>query len=335
MTTTLLPPADESKARLNALFRPIAAELAASERVFREALASEHAFVQEVVDHASGLCGKRLRPALLFLCARASGRVTPDHAVLAAVVEMIHVATLIHDDILDDSVIRRHAATINAAWGNESAVLLGDYLFTHAFHLAATLESTHACRLIGRATNRVCEGEMLQVHHRGNLCLDEQAYLRIIRGKTAELLAVSCRLGAQYSGASERVVDSLETYGRELGVAFQIADDVIDLLGEENVSGKTLGTDVEKQKLTLPLIRLLSTSSPATANDARGLIRQHDPEARAALRVLIEGSDALSYSWEVASRSIAAALDALEAVPPSESRETLAQAARFVVRRPF
>ncbi len=335
MTTTLLPPAEESKARLKSLFRPIAAELAESEQVFRDALSSQQAFIQEVVDRAARLRGKRLRPALLLLSARASGRIGPEHAVLAAVVEMIHVATLIHDDVLDDSELRRHAATVNAEWGNETAVLLGDYLFTHAFHLAASLESTHACRLIGRATNRVCEGEMLQVHHRGNLDLHEAAYLGIIRGKTAELTAVSCRLGALYAGAAPEIVDALDRYGSDLGVAFQIADDVMDLLGEEKISGKTLGTDLSKQKLTLPMIRLLATAPPATAAALRGHLRQNDMEARAALRRRLENSDALAYAWERAGDLVASALRALEVLPPSEARECLSQAARFVVRRPF
>src|SRR5262249_28259659 len=146
-------------------------------------------FVQAIVDHASGLRGKRLRPALLLLSGRACGRVAREHHVLAAVIEMIHAATLVHDDILDESTIRRHSATVNTEWGNETAVLLGDYLFTHAFHLAASLESTLACRWIGHATNCVCEGEMVQVHNRGNLELEEAAYLAIVGGKTAELTA--------------------------------------------------------------------------------------------------------------------------------------------------
>ena len=177
---------------------------------------------------------------------------------------MVHTATLVHDDILDESMVRRHAATVNAEWGDETAVLMGDYLFTHAFHLAASLETTLACRWIGHATNLVCEGEMQQVHNRGNFDLDEDAYFAIIRGKTAELTAVSCRLGAHYAGAPEATVRAMDDYGRDLGVAFQIADDVLDLLGEERATGKSLGTDLEKQKLTLPLIRLLDTA------DARG-----------------------------------------------------------------
>ena len=186
----------ESRRSLASLYEIIAADLAAAEVVFQKELGSRFPFVQHLVDHCGDFRGKRLRPALVLFSGRASGTVTDDHAVLAAVVEMIHTATLVHDDVLDEAVIRRHAATVNAEWGNETAVLLGDYLFTHAFHLAASLESTLACRWIGAATNRVCEGEMQQVHHRGNLDLEERDYFEIIEGKTAELTAVSCRLGA-------------------------------------------------------------------------------------------------------------------------------------------
>ena len=187
---------EEIGKKLTTLYAPIAAELVEAEKVFAAELASRYPFVQHLVEHCADFRGKRLRPALVLLTAKASGECKPDHAVLAAVVEMIHTATLVHDDILDESLIRRHAATVNAEWGNEAAVLMGDYLFTHAFHLAASLESTVACRLIGRATNLVCEGEMMQVNNRGNFDLDEDAYFSIIRGKTAELTAVSCRLGS-------------------------------------------------------------------------------------------------------------------------------------------
>src|SRR5262245_5984204 len=181
---------------LTDLYAPIAAELVDAERIFQEELGSRFPFVQHLVDHCADFHGKRLRPALVLLSGRACGRTTPAHAVLAAVVEMIHTATLVHDDILDEAMVRRHAATVNAEWGNETAVRVGDFLVAHAFHLAASLASTRACRWIGAATNRVCEGEMQQVHHRGNLDLDEESYFAIIEGKTAELTAVSCRLGA-------------------------------------------------------------------------------------------------------------------------------------------
>ncbi len=170
---------------------------------------------------------------------------------------MIHTATLVHDDVLDSARVRRRVATVNAVWGVQTSVLLGDYLFTHAFHLASTLDDVRACRLIGEATDRVCEGELCQVLQRGNLDLTEAEYFDIIDGKTAELTACCCHLGALYSGASPEVVQALARYGRCVGLAFQIADDLLDLVGEEKTTGKSLGTDVEQQKLTLPLIYLL------------------------------------------------------------------------------
>ena len=325
--------AEEISRKLAAAYTPIAAGLAEAERVFEAELASRFPFVQQLVDHCADFRGKRLRPALVLLTGQACGGTTPDHPVLAAVVEMIHTATLVHDDILDESLIRRHAATVNAEWGNETAVLLGDYLFTHAFHLAASLESTLACRWIGRATNMVCEGEMQQVHNRGNFDLTEADYFAIIRGKTAELTAVSCRLGAHYAGADPSTVDALEGYGRDLGVAFQIADDVLDIWGEEGSAGKSLGTDLEKQKLTLPLIRLLATAPPATAAAVRRLLAEANPESRHELRPYLESSGALEYSWDRARQAAAAAAAAVERLPDSPARTTLRNLATYVVRR--
>src|SRR5260370_731822 len=167
----------ENRRNLTSLYAPIAAELAAAERIFQDELGSQFPFVQQLVNHCADFQGKRLRPALVLRFGRACGQPCEAPRVLAAVVEMIHAATLVHDDVLDESMIRRHAVTVNAGWGNETAVLLGDYLFTHAFALAASLDSTRACRWIGQATNKVCEGEMQQVGQRGNLDLDEDDYL--------------------------------------------------------------------------------------------------------------------------------------------------------------
>ena len=324
---------DEVGRKLMALYAPIASDLAEAEKVFNAELASRYPFVQTLVDHCADFRGKRLRPALVFLTAKASGEVKPDHAVLAAVVEMIHTATLVHDDILDESMIRRHAATVNAEWGNEAAVLMGDYLFTHAFHLAASLETTLACRWIGHATNLVCEGEMQQVHNRGNFDLDEDDYFSIIRGKTAELTAVSCRLGAHYAGAPEPTVGAMDDYGRDLGVAFQIADDVLDLWGEERATGKSLGTDLEKQKLTLPLIRLLETSDPESAASIRSLLAEARPEDRPRVRDLLDRSEALQYAWSRAENHAEKAASALDILPESPSKSALRTLTRYVVHR--
>ena len=331
----LLPQPEESRLRLASLYAPIAAELAESERIFEAELGSRFPFVRRLVEQGARFRGKRLRPALLLLTARACGGMQPAHPVLAAVVEMIHTATLVHDDILDEATVRRHAPTINAQWSNEAAVLLGDFLFTHAFHLAASLETTLACRWIGRATNLVCEGELQQVYHRGNLDLDESSYFEIIRGKTAELTAVSCRLGAHYAGAPAATIAALEGFGRDLGVAFQIADDVLDLWGDEHDTGKTLGTDLQKQKLTLPLIRLMATASADTADRLRGLLADSRCDHRRELRPDLEASGALDYAWDRATEHSERALAALDVLPDSDVKTLLGSLALSVVHRAY
>jgi octaprenyl-diphosphate synthase len=202
-------------------YAPIAREMDEVEHILADTVRNEHRCVAEVVGHVSHYKGKRLRPALLLLTAKASGQLTPKHPVLAAVIELIHTATLVHDDVLDSASTRRHVATANARWGNHNSVLLGDYLFTHAFYLATTLGDIRACQIIGAATNRVCEGELRQGLERGNLALTEAEYFDLIDAKTAELIACSSRLGALYSGASPDVVAAMERYGRLIGIAFQ------------------------------------------------------------------------------------------------------------------
>ena len=237
------------------LTSPIASDLEEMERVLARTIKSRFSALAAVVDHMRHYRGKRLRPVLLLLTARACGKVTPAHPVLGAVVEMIHTATLVHDDVLDGATVRRHADTVNARWGNQTSVLLGDYLFTHALHLASTLDDPRAIRLIAAATNRLCEGEMCQGMQEGNLDLTESEYFEVIDGKTAELLACCCQLGSLFSGARDEVVQALTRFGRCLGLAFQIADDLLDLVGDEARVGKSLGTDLDQQKMTLPLIQ--------------------------------------------------------------------------------
>ena len=333
MSSTPLLRAKETPLDLAALYGPIASEMAEAERIFKVELESRFPFVQQLVDHCADFHGKRLRPALVLLTGRACGGLTSAHPVLAAVVEMIHTATLVHDDILDEAVVRRHAATVNAEWGNQTAVLLGDYLFTHAFHLAASLESTLACRWIGRATNLVCEGEMQQVHHRGNLDLDEESYFAIIEGKTAELTAVSCQLGAQYAGAAPEVVEAMDRYGRSLGIAFQIADDVLDIWGDERTTGKSLGTDLDQKKMTLPLIRLLRTADAESAARIREILEDPDTAGRRRLRPYLEKSGALDYSWQRARMHVEQAMRSLDLLGPSQEKEILRTMAEYAMRR--
>src|ERR1700685_3240258 len=304
--------------------RFIGSDLAEVEQIFREELASRNPYVADIDAHVAHFRGKRLRPMLLLLSASATGPIVEAHRVLAAVVEMIHTATLVHDDVLDEAQTRRHVATVNTRWNNETSVLFGDYLFTHAFHLASTLDTTLACRLIGRATNIVCEGELTQIRERGNLELAEGAYLRIIDGKTAELCALSCFLGAHFADADESIAKSLEQYGRSLGVAFQISDDLLDILGSEDETGKSLGSDFKKQKLTLPLIRMLSQAEEPDAGRVRELITQADDEAWTEVIRLLHRSDAVEYSRSRAVEFAGKARSCLRDLNDSSAKRMLA-----------
>jgi octaprenyl-diphosphate synthase len=310
----------------------IAADLAEVERILCVTLRSTRHHVSRLVGHLKNYCGKRLRPVLLLVSAKACGPITWAHHVLAAVVELIHTATLVHDDVLDNASLRRHSTTINAGWGNQSSVLLGDFLFTHAFHLASRVDA-RACTLIGEATNRVCEGELQQISERGNLALTEDQYLEIIDGKTAELTACCCRLGSLYSGACEKVVESMARYGRCLGMSFQIADDLLDLVGEEESMGKSLGTDVEQQKLTLPLIRLLRDAPGEESSRLHQILMRPGNHKRQVLKPYLEECGALTYANSRAEEYAAQARRELASLPSSPFRDTLETLTEQVIHR--
>lgn len=328
-----LAPAPLAALQRATLFAPIARDLEEVERILRQTIESSRPGVGRLIAHLAPYRGKRLRPALLLLTAQACGPVNAAHHVLGAVVEMIHTATLVHDDVLDGAVVRRHLETVNARWNNQSSVLLGDFLFTHSFYLAATVGSTFACQTIGRATNIVCEGELRQVANRGNLALTEAEYLSMIEAKTAELCACCCRLGAHYAHADAAAVDALERYGRYLGIAFQIVDDLLDLVGDEHLAGKSLGTDLEQQKLTLPLIRLLNQLSETDRRLVRAILTRPGERAVDALRPWLESSDALAYARSAARDYAKRAAAQLRLLPAGIERSVLRRLARFVVER--
>jgi octaprenyl-diphosphate synthase len=311
-------------------YGPIAADLEEVERVLARTLRSRYPQVTPVVEHVRHYRGKRLRPVLLLLAARASGRLSPAHPVLGAVVEMIHTATLVHDDVLDGASVRRHVPTVNARWDNQTSVLLGDYLFTHAFHLASTLDDVRACRLIGLATNRVCEGELCQGLASGDLGLTEEAYFELIDGKTAELIACACQLGAVYAGAPESAVAALTRFGRGVGLAFQIADDLLDLVGEEGTTGKSLGTDLEQQKMTLPVIHLLRHDQHGRAEQ---LLQTPGPGRLQGLRTLLVEAGSIDYARRKADDLAAGARRELACLAPTPFRALLEAMAERVVSR--
>ena len=277
--------------------------------------------------------GKQLRPTLLLLCARAAGKVADAHYTLATVVEMVHMSTLVHDDVLDEAEMRRKGATLNHLKGNEAAVMLGDFLISHSFRLCASLDDAYACQAIAQTTDCVCEGELLQIHNRNNFNLDEKTYFDIISRKTASLIAVSCRLGALYAGASEEVADRFYQFGHNIGVAFQIQDDILDIVGDPAAVGKTLGIDIEKGKLTLPIIHFFKTAPKQHRDLLLSLLKSNETDRVDKVCNLILPSTSLEYAREKAGQYIDAALRCMEGVADSPAKNALCTIAGFAVDR--
>lgn len=313
-------------------FTPVARDIEDADRIFDRTLAAYRGPFGSLIEHLRHYRGKRLRPALLLLTAKALGKLSPHHHTLAAAVEMIHTATLVHDDVLDEAELRRHMPTVNAGWGNKVSILLGDMLFTHAFHLTSTVDR-RACEIIGEATNRVCAGELRQVSERGNLAITEENYFCIIDGKTAALTECCGRLGALYAGASEEVATRLATFGRSLGLAFQIADDLLDLVGREDAAGKTLGTDLEQQKLTLPVIHCLSRLPEAEAEALRAEIHSGGDGLGRRTLLALEKTQSLAYARRRAEEHARIARQELECLPRNECRAILETLTDWSVKR--
>lgn len=316
----------------SSLYEPIAADLEKVCAVFDDELFSDLPIINELCTHLRHYRGKMLRPGLLLLSGRACGKVTDEHLALAAIVELIHMATLVHDDVLDEADVRRRGPTIHRLEGNEAAVLLGDYLFSHAFHLCSSLDSQYASRTLGATTNIVCEGELHQVHHRGDLGLTQEQYLEIITRKTASLIGTCCKLGAHFAGADDSVAAALEQYGLSFGIAFQITDDVLDITGNEDRMGKSLGRDLQKRKLTLPLIHALTKSPPETQRKLRMFLSAEEPDRAAVCRILSE-TDSVSFALRTARRYIEAATGALDILPASDARDALRRMACQISER--
>jgi len=319
-------------ANLRLLYEPVQRELEEVEQRLRRELRSANRHVDQLVRYAFRLSGKRLRPALVLLSGKAIGTLGRDHVLLATVMEMIHTATLVHDDVLDEADLRRHQATVNARWSNEASVLLGDLLFSHSFYLASTLESTYACRKIGEATGIICGGELRQIDSRDNYRLREAEYLEIVDAKTAELTSCCCRLGAKYAGADEGVEERLASFGRNLGVAFQIIDDLLDLVGSEQVVGKSLGTDLEKHKPTLPVIRLLDVASDADRREILAVLHSGG-DYRELLLPWLGRYEALEYARQKACSFALQAENDLRDLPGNAAADVLRQLPAFVVAR--
>ncbi|MEM6689069.1 MAG: polyprenyl synthetase family protein [Planctomycetota bacterium] len=324
-----------SLTRMASMYGIISSEMAEVERRISAELQSPYESLGEVLRHGTQLGGKRLRPALVLLSGKAVGEVTEEHLVMATVLEMVHTATLVHDDVLDSADRRRHVSTINAKWNTDTSILLGDYLFSQAFRLAANLSSTVACQVVGEAARQVCEGELRQILNRGVWDLDEETYLDMLRGKTAELLRAACEIGALQSTSVPEHAEALKRFGTALGIAFQLADDFLDLWGTDETVGKTLGTDIEQGKATLPVLRMLGQLDERSRKVALGIL-QGPPERRVdELRPWLEKTDAREYTESVTRRFWRNSHAALQELPESDAREALKAIADFAIDRQF
>ena len=313
----------------------VGADMAQVDRVLREALASDVALIRQIAEYILGGGGKRLRPALLILAAGATGYRGRDHYTLAAVIEMIHTATLLHDDVVDESKLRRGNATANAMFGNAASVLVGDFLYSRAFQLMVSVDRMRVLAILADATNVIAEGEVLQLMNAGNFALDERSYFDVIERKTAKLFEAAARLGAVLGDADAAREDAFRRYGMHLGTAFQIMDDVLDYSGDADLIGKSVGDDLAEGKMTLPLIRALALGTPGETAVIRHAIGGGGLTDFAPVVAALERTGALTYAHDRAAEASREAARCLEGLAQSPCAETLLQLTAFAVDRRY
>ncbi|GAA4329842.1 octaprenyl diphosphate synthase [Pigmentiphaga soli] len=317
---------------LPTLFAPLADDMQAVDGVIRARLDSDVPLIRTIADYIIGGGGKRMRPALLLMIARALGYRGSHHHLLAAVIEFIHTATLLHDDVVDESSLRRGRATANAVFGNAASVLVGDFLHSRSFQMMVETGSVRVMQILADATNVIAEGEVLQLLNVHDPAVTEERYLQVVRYKTARLFEASAHLAAVLAGATPEQEAAAAEFGRRVGTAFQLIDDVLDYSGEAEALGKNLGDDLREGKPTLPLIRLLETGTEAQQALVRNAI-EHGEGDFAAVGAAIRATDALAYTRARAAAEADAAAQALAGYPESEFLDLLRQFAAFAVSR--
>lgn len=320
---------------IDAIREFIADDLREVDDVIRRQLRSDVVLIRKIAEYIVGGGGKRLRPALLILSARACGYEGHHHHELAAVVEFIHTATLLHDDVVDESGLRRGRATANALFGNAPSVLVGDFIYSRAFQMMVAVENMQVLRVLADATNVIAEGEVLQLMNCRNPDLDEDGYLQVIRYKTAKLFEAATRLGAILAGAGREGEEAMAAYGAHLGTAFQLIDDVLDYSGDHAVIGKNVGDDLAEGKTTLPLIYAMKHGTVEQAELVRRAIRGGRLDDLNAVLDAIRASGALEYARAQAQAESRTACAALDAIAHSNARDYLLQLADFAVTRTF
>ena len=318
---------------MQALQKFLAADMQHVDEVIRLRLHSDVVLVRQVAEYIISGGGKRLRPVLVLLAAGAVGCVDAHRFELAAVVEFIHTATLLHDDVVDESGLRRGRATANALFGNAASVLVGDFLYSRAFQMMVEVGQMRIMQVLSDATNIIAEGEVLQLMNCNNADISESEYLHVIRYKTAKLFQAAARIGAMLGSAEVVVEQAMADYGMHLGTAFQLIDDVLDYSGDDAAIGKNIGDDLSEGKPTLPLLYLLAHGNAQQAMQVRQAIEQGGLEHFAEILLAIEHSGALIYTRQCAQREIDLALSALTVLPNSKFKQNMINLAYFAVNR--
>lgn len=311
-------------------FKLVKKELKEVEAQIRDQVRAFDPSVEPYIDYICNTSGKRIRPVLSILAGGATGGVHDGHLKIGVILELIHMSTLVHDDIIDGADTRRKVPTANAKWGNGMAVLLGDALFSHSLLLATEFDCIDICRKVGKASREVCQGEVMQTQRRFDLTLTKKDYFHIIEMKTGALFAAATGIAASLSGVSEDVEQRLYDYGLKLGTAYQIYDDCLDLVGTESEVGKTLRTDLEKGKLTLPLLNLIEKADPAQREKLNKRIIEQQPLDLPVLIGIAEYEGSVESALNTASEMLNQAREDLEVLEPGEWRDGLSEITHYL-----
>jgi len=317
----------------NLLIQPIAADLNAVDTVIRQKLHSEVALVNQIAEYIISAGGKRIRPVLVLLMANAYGYRGTDHHQLAAVVEFIHTATLLHDDVVDESSLRRGRKTANALFGNAASVLVGDFLYSRAFQMMVAVGDIRIMQILADATNVIAEGEVLQLLNMHDPDVSEERYTQVIRSKTAKLFEAAAQLGTLIAGASDDEIEAAAEYGRSLGTAFQLIDDVLDYSGQADDIGKNVGDDLREGKATLPLIYLMEHGTAEQRELVRSCIENGDEQHFDAVLQAVTTSGALDYTKRKAEEASARATASIAGLPDNPFKDALLKLSAFAVNR--
>jgi len=327
-------PADASRPADFTQVRELAStDMRRVDALIRQRLSSDVVLINQIADHIIASGGKRLRPMLHVLAAGAAGYRGDQHTKLAAIIEFIHTSTLLHDDVVDESDLRRGRKTANALWGNAASVLVGDFLYSRSFQLMVELDDMRIMRILADTTNTIAEGEVLQLLNIGNADVNETAYLAVIERKTAVLFAAATELGGILGGLPENQIAALREYGMQLGYAFQIADDLLDYVSDADTLGKNIGDDLAEGKPTLPVIYALEKSTPEQAQSLRHAIEQGGLDSLDRIIAAIRDSGALERTHQRAVFHSDAACAALQVLPDSAHRDALLTLAAYAVER--